>query len=114
MKPHQIASLPRTTALLACIAALVLALAASSARASSGSPQVTERDDGLTGVPQVVDPPSDRIASASAATSPSGTTSSDDGDSNAPLIVGISVLTVALLGSGMYVVRRHRRLAPGH
>ena len=110
MKPHQIASLPRSTALLACIAALVLALAASSAKAQ----QVTERDDGLTGVPQVVDPPSDRISSASATANPSGTASSDDGDSNAPLIVGVSVLTVALLGSGMYVVRRHRRLAPGH
>ena len=116
MQHHQIASISRATALVACIAALMCALAGS---AAAKPQQLSERggqqaeQPALTN-PRVGDTPSDRVSPTAAPTSESSTTSSDDGSDNAPLIVGLSLLTVALLGSGTYVVRRRRHLAPGH
>ena len=65
--------------------------------------------------PRVGDTPSDRVSPTTASVAgQSSTTSSSDSDDNAPLIVGLSLLTVALLGSGTYAVVRRRHVAPGH
>jgi hypothetical protein len=154
MQHHQIASLTRSTALMACVAALMLALAGSAAAKPDVAPQLSERGgeqsqpqapqqlgehSGEQSQPQapqqlgehsgeqsqapavtnprVGDTPSDRVSPTAAppATQSGTSTSSDgDGDGNAPLIVGLSLLTAALLGSGTYVVRRRRHVAPGH
>jgi hypothetical protein len=140
MKPHQIASLTRSTAVMTCIAALMFAAAGSANAQPAEQPQLSE-NSGQQAQPQpqtprgaqlsehsgeqaqvpsttsqiVGDTPSDRVApTAAASTSGSSTTTSNDSDDNAPLIVGLSLLTVALLGSGAYAVRRRRHLAPGH
>jgi hypothetical protein len=138
MQHHQIASLTRSTALMACVAALMLALAGSAAAKPDVAPQLSEHSGeqsqpqapqqlgehsgeqsqapAVTN-PRVGDTPSDRVSPTAAppATQSGTSTSSDgDGDGNAPLIVGLSLLTAALLGSGTYVVRRRRHVAPGH
>jgi hypothetical protein len=103
----------RRVAALASAATLALALAGS----ADARPEVlTERagDDPAPQLPQVVDPPSDRVAaskSAPPATTTQQTSSSDDGEPG--LIIGVSLATIALLGSGTYVVRRRRHVAPG-
>jgi hypothetical protein len=134
MQHHQIASLTRSTALMACVAALVFALAGSAqarpetqlsensgAQAQPAQPTQLSEHGGQQAQPpastsQIVgDTPSDRVSPTPAPpASGSSTTTSDDGSDNAPLIVGLSLLTVALLGSGMYVARRRRHVAPGH
>jgi hypothetical protein len=137
MQHHPIASLTRTTALTGCVAALTLALAGSAVAKPASEPQqlsentsqqaqpvvqpqqLSERggeqaQPAVVTNPQVGDTPSDRVSPTAAAPAEPRTTSTDDGDDNAPLIIGASLLTVALLGSGMYVVRRRRHLAPGH
>jgi len=133
MQHHQIASLTRSAAFLACIAALCLALAGSAAAKPPVEPQQLSEHGGeqapaqqlserggeqaqtpVVSNPRVGDTPSDRVSPTSAPPAESTTTSTNDGDDNAPLIIGASLLTVALLGSGMYVVRRRRHLAPGH
>ena len=136
MQHHQIASLTRSTALMACIATLMLALAGSAAARAETQPQLSE-NSGQQAQPSqgaqlsehsgeqaqppastssiVGDTPSDRVSPTAAPPSTdSSTTSSSDSDDNAPLIVGLSILTAAMLGSGMYVVRRRRHVAPGH
>jgi hypothetical protein len=156
MKPHQIASLTRSTAVMTCSAALMFAAAGPANAQPAQQPQLSENsgqqaqpqvpqgaqlseNSGQQAQPQVPqgaqlsehsgeqaqvptttsqivgDTPSDRVApTAAASTSGSSTTTSNDSDDNAPLIVGLSLLTVALLGSGTYAVRRRRHLAPGH
>ena len=135
MQHHQIASLTRSTALMACLAALMLALAGSAAARAETQPQLSE-NSGQQAQPSqgaqlsehsgeqaqppastssiVGDTPSDRVSPTAAPSTDSSTTSSSDSDDNAPLIVGLSILTAAMLGSGMYVVRRRRHVAPGH
>jgi hypothetical protein len=154
MKPHQIASLTRSTAVMTCSAALMFAAAGPANAQPAQQPQLSENsgqqaqpqvpqgaqlseNSGQQAQPQVPqgaqlsehsgeqaqvptttsqivgDTPSDRVAPTAAA-STSSATSSDDSDDNAPLIVGLSLLTVALLGSGTYAVLRRRHLAPGH
>jgi hypothetical protein len=136
MKPHQIASLTRSTAVMTCSAALMFAAAGPANAQPAQQPQLSE-NSGQQAQPQVPqgaqlsehsgeqaqvptttsqivgDTPSDRVAPTAAA-STSSATSSDDSDDNVPLIVGLSLLTVALLGSGTYAVLRRRHLAPGH
>jgi hypothetical protein len=152
MKPHQIASLSRSTAVMTCIAALMFATAGSAQARSDTAPQLSENsgaqaqpaqptqlseNSGAQAQPsqpsqlsehsgqqaqpapttsQIVgDTPSDRVSPTPAPPAgESSTTTSDDGSDNAPLIVGLSLLTIALLGSGMYAVRRRRHVAPGH
>ena len=114
MQHHQIASIARVTALMACVAAFMLALVGSASAVPDLRPGLSEHSGQQTAAtnPRVGDTPSDRVSPTAAAPAESSATTSDD--DNAPLIVGISVLTVALLGSGMYIVRRRRHLAPGH
>ena len=136
MQHHQIASLTRSTALMACVAALMLALAGSAAARADGPQQLSENSgqqaqptqptqlsehSGQQAQPPastssiVGDTPSDRVSpTAAPPATGSSTTTADDSEDNAPLIVGASLLTVALLGSGMYVARRRRHVAPGH
>ena len=140
MKPHQIAFLTRSTAVMTCIAAAMFASAGSANARPDTVPQLSEHG-GQQAQPQpqtprgaqlsehggqqaqapvttsqiVGDTPSDRVApTAAASTSGSSSSTSDGGSDNAPLIVGLSLLTIALLGSGMYAVRRRRHVAPGH
>jgi hypothetical protein len=141
MKPHQIASLTRSTAVMTCIAALMFATAGSANAGPAPEPQLSEHS-GQQAQPQapqapqgaqlserggeqaqppattsqiVGDTPSDRVSPTSAPPADSSSTStSNDSDDNAPLIVGLSLLTVALLGSGTYAVLRRRHVAPGH
>jgi hypothetical protein len=110
MQDVQPTRIKQRTAVFACAAALALALAG-----SAEAQQLTERagDDPAPQLPQVVDPPSDRAA-APESTPPSTTaqqssTSDDDGDTG--LLIGVSLGTIALLGSGTYVVRRRRHVA---
>jgi hypothetical protein len=141
MKPHQIASLTRSTAVMTCIAALMFATAGSASAQPDQLPQLSEHSgqQAQSQAPQtaqgaqlsehggeqaqtpvttsqiVGDTPSDRVSpTAVSSTSGSSTSTADDGNDNAPLIVGLSLLTVALLGSGTYAVRRHRHVATGH
>jgi hypothetical protein len=100
-------------AALACTAAFALAGAS-----AADAQQLTERagDDPAPQLPQVGDRPADRAPateSAPPATTTQQTSNSADDDGNAPLLVGVSLVTVALLGSGTYVVRRRRHMAPG-
>jgi cobalamin biosynthesis Mg chelatase CobN len=152
MQHHQIASLTRSTALMACVAALMFALAGPAQARSDTAPQLSE-NSGQQAQPEqptqlsensgqqaqpaqptqlsehsgqqaqppastssiVGDTPSDRVSpTAAPPAGDSSTTTADDSDDNAPLIVGVSILTVALLGSGLYVARRRRHVAPGH
>jgi hypothetical protein len=98
-------------AMIACVAALALAGPATAAtdRFSSerGSDQATPE------LSPVGDRPADRAPASSTPTTGSGSPSSSD-DSNTGLIVGLSLATVALLGSGTFVARRRRHVAPGH
>jgi hypothetical protein len=137
MKPHQIASLTRSTAVMTCVAALMFAAAGSASARPETLPQPSENggQQAQTPIPagQVVgDRPADRVSpipagkvvgdtpadryspTAASSTSGSSTSTSGDGSDNAPLIVGLSLLTVALLASGTYAVRRHRQVATGH
>ena len=140
MKPHQIASLTRSTAVMTCIAALMFATAGSANARPEAAPQLSEHSGQqaqqqpqtpqgaqlsehggeqaqapVTTSQIVGDTPSDRVSPTSAPPADgSSTTTSDDSNDNAPLIVGLSLLTIALLGSGMYAVRRRRHVAPGH
>ena len=141
MQHHQIASLTRSTAVMTCIAALMFAAAGSASAKPALEPQLSEHSGQQAQVqpsaPQgaqlsehggqqaqtppttssiVGDTPSDRVSPTTAppATQSSTTSSSSSNDDNAPLIVGLSLLTIALLGSGTYVVRRRRHVAPGH
>jgi hypothetical protein len=134
MKHHQIAFLTRSTAVMTCVAALMFAAAGSAAaqpaqqlsehggeESQQLQPQQLSEHGGQQAEPAVVtnprvgDTPADRVApTAAPPAGESSTTSSSDGDNNAPLIIGLSLLTAALLGSGTYVVRRRRHVAPGH
>ena len=135
MQHHQIASLTRSTALMACIAALMLALAGSAAARTETLPQLSE-NGGQQAQPQapqqlsehggqqaqtpvttsqiVGDTPSDRTSPTAAPPAGGSSTATSDDSDNAPLIAGLSLLTVALLGTGTYAVRRRRHVAPGH
>ena len=134
MQHHPIASLTRTTALMGCAAALTLGLTGSAGAAPAQQlsehggeqsqltqPQQLSEHGGEQSTapaatnPRVGDTPSDRVSpTAAPPATESSTKSSSDGDDNAPLIIGLSLLTAALLGSGTYVVRRRRHVAPGH
>jgi hypothetical protein len=150
MKPHQIASLFNSTAVMTCIAAVMLGTAGSAAavpaprddlsplveqqhqrqpqqlsehggqQAEPQTPQQLSEHGGeqappaATVSPIVGDTPSERVAPTPAPSADSSPATSDDGNDNAPWIIGASLLTVALLGSGMYVTRRRRHVAPGH
>ena len=135
MQHHPIASFTRSTAVMACIAAFVLALAATAdarpaqqlsehggEQSQQTQPQQLSEHGGEQATqpptatnPRVGDTPSDRVSpTAAPAATESGSTGSSDGNGNAPLIVGLSILSVALIASGTYVVRRRRHLAPGH
>jgi len=114
MKDHSNPS--RSTKRNAVLAgAVTLALAVAGPATAKPEQILTERagDSPSQQLPQVVDPPSDRAATPT----PSATTSqqaSSDGDGDGGLIVGLSLATVALLGSGTIVARRRRHVAPGH
>lgn len=116
MKDH--ANPSRSTKRNAVLAgAVTLALAVAGPATAKPEQILTERagDSPSQQLPQVVDPPSDRAATPTS--SPSATTSqqtSSDSDGDGGLIVGLSLATVALLGSGTFVARRRRHVAPGH
>ena len=135
MQHHPIASPTRTGALAVCLTALALVVAGPATARPDLAPQLSERS-GQTATPpeqpqqlsehggqasataawpQVGDNPSERIggpAPIGTAAVASTSTSSNDSD-NAPLIIGLSLATTALLGGGVLVARR-RRVAPGH
>jgi len=113
--PHQIAFPIRSTILAALAVAMLLAFAGSAA--AKPDQVLTERagDQPAQSLPQVGDRPADRApASAAATTTQSTATSADDDNDSWPYIAGASLLTVALLGSGTFVVLRRRHVVPGH
>jgi hypothetical protein len=148
MKPHQIVSLANSTAVVTCVAAVMLSTAGSAGAVPAPrdnlsplveqqhqrQPQQLSEHSGQQAEPQaptqlsehageqgtpvqtpiVGDTPSERVAPTPAPPADSSPVSADDGNDNAPWIIGASLLTVALLGSGMYVTRRRRHVAPGH
>ena len=116
MQHHPIALPIRSTVIAALVVALALALASS----APAKPEqiLTERagDKPAAALPQVGDRPSERTPTTAAPvnTSSSSTTQSSDDSDSWPLIAGLSLFTVALLGTGTYVARRRRHVAPGH
>jgi hypothetical protein len=101
------------TAVLVCLAFLALTVPAS---ASSGT-IYTERATDHSAVaapelPQVGDRPAERAPASAAPAAPSTSSTSDDVDVTA--IVGLSLASIALLGFTGTVLRRRRRVVPGH
>jgi hypothetical protein len=121
MQPGSISHRHRSAVIATGAAALALALGGAAADARPDTaPVIGEHanNQGTQPLPQVVDPPSDRLATAAGAPSPapsvSASSAADDGGVDGGLIAGLSLATVALLGSGTYVARRRRHVAPGH
>ncbi len=115
MQHHPIALPIRSTVFAALVVALALALASSAA--AKPEQILTERagDKPAAALPQVGDRPSERTPTAAVPVSTSSSTTQSSGDSDSwPLIAGLSLVTVALLGTGTYVARRRRHVAPGH